>query len=450
MHKIKSFQDFQVIVANLPQGVVLVQTKDSAIVYANPAMERLLGYAPHELTGKPYRAILAATAETAAGFDEILKTPNLPNGRWQSEIQMTTKNGAILWCDGDISSFDHPIYGLVWVMIHRDITGRKQIEKALLDTERKFHYILDWSSDSIFCNNENGEFVFVNRVYATNFQNEPEYFIGKTFWDIYTKEEADFRQEIVKRIFKTGKSEVMEGTVSLPGKNVFFLITINPIKDEDGKVVLVLTHATDITARKEIEDLLRENQEQLKETNQLLQQKMEEINSLHEILREEAIRDSLTGLYNRRYLTETMEREIARAKRENYPICMMMIDIDFFKSLNDSYGHLAGDEVLKALASLLQISIRQGDISCRYGGEEFIIIMHDISVEDAKKRADSIRYDFDCLPIQHTVMVLHATISIGIAFFPQHGNSPDELIGSADVAMYRAKRNGRNQINVWE
>src|SRR5512145_521163 len=132
----------------------------------------------------------------------------------------------------------------------------------------------------------------------------------------------------------------------------------------------------DITERKQVEKRLRY-------VNDRLQGQLIEIGLLQSKLREQAIRDPLTNLFNRRYLEETLDRELARAKRETYPVCIIMIDLDHFKKINDTYGHDAGDQVLKALANTLSEQSRRGDFACRYGGEEFVIVMPNITKHTA-------------------------------------------------------------------
>jgi diguanylate cyclase (GGDEF)-like protein len=182
--------------------------------------------------------------------------------------------------------------------------------------------------------------------------------------------------------------------------------------------------------------------------NEYLRLKLTEIETLQAHLRERAIRDSLTGLFNRRYLDETFERELARAKRDSYAISVLMIDIDHFKRLNDTFGHKAGDQVLKALGDFLLTGVREGDIVCRYGGEEFLIIMPGVHLKDAQVRAESICQGFSTLAVNYEEKELHSTISIGVAIFPQHGSTSDEIIRAADTAMYIAKQAGRNTVCV--
>ena len=436
-------QLYRAIIENMAEGVLLIRVRDDVIVYSNPAIERIFGYAAGELVGKPMSAINAPTKKSPQEVvGEIVRSLKA-NGVWQGDVRNIKKDGTVLWCHVNLTTFEHPQYGNVWVAIHQDITGRKHVEDALKESELKYRSLTESSSDAIFCVDEKGQYKFANHVFASNFGETPDYFIGKTFWDIYPKEEADLRYELTKKLFQTGKSESFEGEIRLPERISYFHIRLNPIKDEAGKVVLMLTDATDITGRKQAE-------EKLKEANKLLEEQLNEIKKLQETLREQAVHDSLTGLYNRRYLDEMMERELARAKRENYPVSVMMIDIDHFKNFNDIHGHKAGDEVLKALSALLCNGIRQGDIACRYGGDEFIIIMPGADKADVGQRADAIRHNFSSLRINYTGVEMYATVSIGVAFYPQHSDDIDQIIKAADSAMYEAKQAGRNRVCVWK
>jgi diguanylate cyclase (GGDEF)-like protein/PAS domain S-box-containing protein len=175
----------------------------------------------------------------------------------------------------------------------------------------------------------------------------------------------------------------------------------------------------------------------------------EEIQHLQSKLREMAIHDSLTGLYNRHYLSETLKRELARAVREKYPVSFIMIDIDHFKRVNDAFGHKAGDAVLQNLSALLRKNSRAGDILVRYGGEEFLAILPKVKAEAARKVAEKWRKDFLASTMLLEYGGVTPTISCGVAAFPQHGESDSDLIAVADQAMYQAKAAGRNRSVVW-
>jgi diguanylate cyclase (GGDEF)-like protein len=170
---------------------------------------------------------------------------------------------------------------------------------------------------------------------------------------------------------------------------------------------------------------------------------------LRESLRHQSIRDPLTGVFNRRYMEETLDTEIPRAYRKNSKVGIMMLDIDHFKRFNDSFGHEAGDLVLLRLSTLLQSKIRGEDIICRFGGEEFVLILPDAKTDTLKQRAEDIRESVMKMKLEYNGVSLGAvTVSIGIAIFPNNGLTGEEVLLSADKALYIAKSEGRNRSEV--
>lgn len=171
-----------------------------------------------------------------------------------------------------------------------------------------------------------------------------------------------------------------------------------------------------------------------------------EVQNLQEQLHEQAIRDPLTGLYNRRYLDETIKRELIRAERYHQPIGIVMCDLDHFKLVNDTHGHLAGDEVLRVFAELLNKRSRRSDIVCRFGGEEFVMLLPDMPPAIAYQRAEKLRTELAAKRITLGAADIRITASFGVAAFPVNGKTQDALIGAVDAAMYQAKKAGRNRV----
>jgi diguanylate cyclase (GGDEF)-like protein len=170
---------------------------------------------------------------------------------------------------------------------------------------------------------------------------------------------------------------------------------------------------------------------------------------LREALRTQSVRDALTGLYNRRYLEEVMDREVRRASRAAQSLGVLMIDLDRFKSFNDTFGHDAGDAVLREIGVSLTKGIRAEDFVCRLGGEEFVVILPTADLTASRNRAERLRSRTKELTILHQGKSMGMiTISVGVAAFPEHGTSPKELMAAADAALYEAKRSGRDQVVV--
>ena len=361
-----------------------------------------------------------------------LVVPILREGRVVSILGVGNKPADYNERDVHLVSY---IADVVW-----EIVARKRAEETLQQLSRA----VEQSPASIVITDTNGRIEYVNPRFTEVTGYNAEDAIGQnprilktgmtpmeTYRDLWNTITAgrDWQGEFVNR--------------KKNGEIYYELASISPILDAHGSITHYVAVKENITERKE-------SQLQLRTMNDQLAEQVQENLKLQEILREQTLRDPLTGLYNRRYLDETMKREIARAEREKYPLSFLMIDIDHFKDLNDTYGHSAGDAVLVALGDLFHTRIRQGDIVCRYGGEEFIVIMPQADVEDAKRRAEEIRRDFGDLYINCDGIELSATISIGIALYPQHGNDTDTVIKAADAALYKAKQSGRNCVHVVE
>jgi diguanylate cyclase (GGDEF)-like protein/PAS domain S-box-containing protein len=238
------------------------------------------------------------------------------------------------------------------------------------------------------------------------------------------------------------RSEIRTEIIVSQDVNRYIDLNITPLFDSRKRASGRLIVFRDVSTRRHSEIALRE-------ANQKLQEQLTEIRTLRDQLREQAMRDPLTDLFNRRYLEEFLAQELARAEREKYPICLMMIDIDRFKRVNDTCGHNIGDETLRSLARILQARTRRFDVACRYGGEEFIIVMPGLSLETAYERAETLRKEFASLPSMCEKLSVPPTLSIGVAAYPFHGADGEAVIHAADQAMYTAKSAGRNQTVVY-
>jgi diguanylate cyclase (GGDEF)-like protein len=170
---------------------------------------------------------------------------------------------------------------------------------------------------------------------------------------------------------------------------------------------------------------------------------------LRETLRDQSIRDPLTGLFNRRFMEESLEREMQRAVRKNHPVSVLFIDLDHFKRFNDTFGHDAGDFVLRTVADLFRRLFRVDDVICRYGGEEFGIILPESSLENAVIRANAVREAAKRMEMRYKNHSLGTvTLSVGVATFPEHGETSEELLKAADQCLYTSKAGGRDQVTA--
>ncbi len=200
-----------------------------------------------------------------------------------------------------------------------------------------------------------------------------------------------------------------------------------------------------------VREQLRLRERELMEANATLHHSLAEIEALRKGLVEQANKDGLTELFNRRYLDSALERELARCKRESMPLALIMVDIDHFKKYNDCYGHQAGDECLKVVARALQASAkRASDLAARYGGEEFSLVLPYTDEADAQRMAEALRREVESLAIPHAQSDAGiVTISAGLAVMSEHGYAhAEQLLRAADDALYYAKWGGRNRVHV--
>jgi len=296
--------------------------------------------------------------------------------------------------------------------------------------------LIENMSDGVIVLDVQGRIVDINPAMENFLGAPPSSFIGKNI-----SEALNIWSESTEHLL-TGLDTRTE--LRLSNKTSRYLdLRVTPLYGNDQNLSGRLIIFRDITDRKEVEKDLRHAMDRL-------QTQLIEIGLLQSQLREQAIRDALTNVFNRRYMEETLERELARAAREIYPLCIVMMYIDHFKKVNDTYGHEAGDIVLKNLADMLTKQSRQGDFVCRYGGEEFVLVMPNISIAVATDRANSLLRSLSSLFVPFGRFNLSITVSMGISFFPAHGDTKEELLRKADKALYESKRTGRNRVSVYK
>ncbi len=327
--------------------------------------------------------------------------------------------------------------------LQHEIKMRARIEEALRKSEQSLKkaqaiaHLGSWEWDI-----QSGQLAWSDEIFRI-FGRQPGLFVPtyETFLDASHPDDRPLVAQSLEKALQ-GQGYNIEHRIILPDGDTRVVQQIGEAEfDHSGRPVKMRGTIHDITERKRAED-------ELHEANGRLGAQLLEIEKLQETLREQAIRDPLTGLFNRRYMEETLVREFAGAERENYPVSLIMMDIDHFKKVNDTYGHQAGDMVLQALGELLSGHIRGRDIACRFGGEEFLAVLPHTPIVTATQRAELWRASFEALRMTHEGKEIRATISLGVAVYSIHGKTGQEVLASADKGLYMAKESGRNRVVV--
>jgi diguanylate cyclase (GGDEF)-like protein/PAS domain S-box-containing protein len=332
--------------------------------------------------------------------------------------------------------------------LNREVASRREFEIALRASEERYRQLADFSEDVIWTLDLHSKrFTYVSPSIEKVRGFTVAEASAQSMLDALTPESLARVQAIMAehlRRIAQGDLTALSATAEIEqphkrGGTIHAEVAGTFLLDAQGQPYALLGISRDISERRRAEHELRQ-------ANETLRRQLEEIEKLQGALKEQTIRDSLTGCFNRRYLDETLERELSRSRREGYPLSLVIIDLDFFKQINDTYGHLAGDRALIVLAETLRADIRHEDVLCRYGGEEFVILMPRMPLDKAVERAESWRCKIADIRVAFGNFKLSFTASAGVAAYPDHGKMPDELTHAADTALYVAKNSGRNRV----
>jgi len=422
-----------------PMAVVVWQDNET-ITEWNQTAERTFGWTSDEALGKNLFDLMVPENHISKTRKDIQQ--GLLTGQTAPFLHPNiTKEGKTILCAWSNARYrDNKGRSLGIISIAQDITEQTRTADALSESERRYRTLMEIApfpvmvsriSDSsvVFCNHRASERLGLGSadtqgLYAPHFWEKPE-------------DRAAFIAELMEKGFVFDREVQMR---SIKGHNFWALLSAILIA-KPGDASEAFVSFNDVNERKH--SVLA-----LQQMNMDLQLRLVEIEDLQQQLQEQAIRDSLTGLYNRRYLADTLEREVARARREGHPLALVIIDLDHFKQLNDSFGHQAGDTVLKIIAEQLMTDIRTEDLACRYGGEEFLIMLPGMGLDTAIEKAESWRKEFAELAPEISGKPVRITASFGVAIYPEHGTEPEDLIHAADTALYIAKRKGRNRVET--
>jgi diguanylate cyclase (GGDEF)-like protein/PAS domain S-box-containing protein len=380
----------------------------------NSAGCKLSGYSREEILQLAMQDVTKLSPEKPLRFKELQEGKTV-----MSEREMIRKDGTLIYVEISARQLpDGRFQGIV-----RDITARKQAEDRLSQLSQAVEH----SPASIVITDVNGSIEYVNPKFTIVTGYILDDVRGKTPPQMFGSGET--KSEIIAEHTQTIRSgREWHGEMinhRKDGTAYWEAVSISPIIDSSGIITHFVAVNEDITARKQDE---------------------EKIQRLNAGLEQLAMTDYLTNLYNRRYFMQRGTEEFKRARRNNQPLALLMIDIDHFKKVNDIYGHEVGDMTLQQVAAVLKSSLREIDILGRMGGEEFAVLLPNISMREAAILAERVRKNIAGTPVEIPGASLIITISIGVAVLTDELSGIDNVLKNADVAMYQAKRYGGNRV----
>ena len=418
----ESEEKYRTILEKMEEGLFELDLKGN-ITFVNDAECRKLGYSREELTGMNYRQFQDENTakKTRQIFSEVYKKEEPIQ---LLDVEIIRKNGSKAFNEISVSLLkDKQGKATGFRGISRDVTVRRQMEEMIRQSEEKYRTIINEVDEWYFEIDLAGNVIFVNDAIVRSVGYPPERLIGLNYKSFTSEERSGEVFKIFRQVYETREPiKNFPYEFVLPdGKITFFELSVFPKLDDQGKVVGFRGVGHDVTERKRTE---------------------EQLNYI-------ATHDLLTGLPNRMLLMDRLKMATAQAKRNAQKLALMMLDLDNFKNVNDSLGHMVGDKLLKEISLRLTGRLRQNDTICRLGGDEFIILLPAIErVEDAVEVAKIILESFEQSFICNDHLI-NSSISIGIAIYPDDAQDIDVLMKNADMAMYYVKAHGRNGYHLF-
>ncbi len=392
-------------------------------IFVNDAICRNTGYSREQLIGNSFRMTTFAedVEKTFKVFNEMYRTGEPVKGLCNRYI---AKGGEIRWVE--LSAF--PIRNekgetIGFRGVGEDITERVKAEEALRKSEERYRTLLEEMDEAYYEVDLRGNFTFCNDALCRLLGYSREELMGLNYRAYTPKEDWDNVYRAYNSVYRTGTTLRWYPMTQLTkdGRTIFVENSVLPLRDERGEIIGFRGLSRDVTERKVLEQRLAEM----------------------------ATHDPLTGLPNRILFDDRLNVGLAQAQRNGSRLAVMMLDLDWFKRVNDTYGHGVGDELLKLVAQRLANNLRKSDTVGRFGGDEFVLLLPQIgAIDDATRVAQKLLDSFN-EPFAINGYKLNITTSIGIAIYPESGDRAEMLLTNADTAMYHAKEEGRARYKLY-
>jgi diguanylate cyclase (GGDEF)-like protein/PAS domain S-box-containing protein len=406
---------YQVLLDRLQDGIFAIE--DGKLIYVNQRLATMLGFPLDELINRPFLELVAVSdrplvAERHYGRLAGKKVPEI------YDMRLLTSRGEEILCSLNVGLGETKVGATVTVGSVRDVTEQRAAQAELEKSKADLKSIFDKLPDVLYRTDMNGIIVMISPSCFDIIGYRPEEMLGTALSDYYYVRED--RQDVVQAALDSG-GKATQIEAKLKHKNgaiIWFSANVSVHFDPDGKPGYIEGVARDVSVRRQME-------EQLVALSRT---------------------DELTGASNRRYFLDKSEDVICMMKRYQRPVSMMIADLDNFKSINDNYGHRAGDLALKAFAEICRGEIRESDIFGRLGGEEFGLMLPETTIQEAQVLAERILNATNALEIRLDGQAIRFTVSIGLIELDADDTSLNKVIHRADLAMYQAKAQGRNRI----
>lgn len=419
---IQQSAQFAKVYENTSEAIFITDAQ-GLIQAANPAYRAITGYTAEEAPGsRP--SILSPDQDRDDYFQTITARFN-GHGSWSGEVWNRRKNGEVFPAWINISAIRDAIGKISqYVGLFTDISERKLKEIALRESEQRFRDFMEFAPIGMAIVSLDGHLLKVNQALCNILGYPREQLESLAFEDITHPDEiaSDIGN---RRRLMTGELAVLQQErryLRRNGRMVWVQLTASLLRDSNGIAQCFDVQVEDITERKDSQDQIRQL----------------------------AYYDTLTNLPNRRLLLDRLNQALVLSKRNQKKIAVIFLDLDRFKYINDNYGHAIGDELLKAVALILSKCVREGDTVSRPGGDEFIIVLPELTTAQGAVRVAEKILKALSLPIPVNDLQLSISASLGIALYPKHGAAAQDLMRKADTAMYAAKEGGRNQYRLYE
>lgn len=399
------------VVDTAAEGIIVVDEQGNIDTF-NPAAEQLFGFLATEIRGKPLSWLLPDVAS---------QDSPPPVTAAEEETTGLHRNGKPLPVSIRVSRMDFS-NRLMFTCLVADITKRKQAEDNLIAAEARYRDLVETAHDLVWSMDADGHWTYLNGACQSIYGYTPHEMTGRHMREFQVATHADMDNEAFQAILN-GKELVQYETVHVDreGRQHYLSFNARGHTDESGKIVHISGTARDISEQK----------------------------AFQQQLSYQAEHDSLTGLFNRHYFQQELERTVARVARNGAECALFYIDLDQFKYINDTLGHAAGDQLLVEISGLLSSHVREGDLVSRFGGDEFTLLVYNVDGIQAPRVAENFRQLFEAYKFFYDGKTFNVTCSIGAAVIDKQVDSADEVMSHADLACNMAKTGGRNRVHFY-